>query len=71
MQIPPMRAELLLADSWREGRTDRHGEANSRSSGYYDRAKNCKFRFKLLRQADGSKQISPDQTQHFQRQGAV
>ena len=31
MKIPPVRGELLLADRWRDGRADKHGEANSRS----------------------------------------
>jgi len=71
MKIPPVRAEFLLADGWRDGRTDGHGEANSLSSTYYERAKNCQFRFKLLTQADGSKQISAEITHLLQRQGAV
>jgi hypothetical protein len=71
MKIPLVSSELLLADRWTDGRTDRHGEANSFSSESYERVQNCQFIFKLLTQADGSKQISPDKTQLLQRQSAV
>jgi len=36
MKIRPVGAELFLAD----GQTDRHDEANSRSSQFYERAEN-------------------------------
>ena len=71
MKIPPVRVELLLADGWKDGRTDRHEETNSRSSEYYERAKKLSNRFKLLTQADGSKQISAEKKRSFFRDRAL